>query len=275
MRFRGAMRTHRAGARRRIRSLGTTLLKGLAVLEALAMSDEPRGITNLAHELGLAKSDVHRLLQTLAHRGYTRKDPDSGRYECTLKVWELGALVAERLDVRRVARPYVEDLARRTTETVHLSVLDGTEVLYVDKIDSPQPVRAYSRVGGRAPAYCVATGKALLAHVPDAVLDRIVTRLKRYSARTITDADGLRKELRKVRDVGYAINRGEYRETVCGLAAPIFNLSGEAIAAIGISGPIERLSATRLRDLAPAVVTAARAISRALGFSGGTAARAA
>lgn len=255
--------------------LGTTLLKGLAVLEALAASDDPRGVTDLAKELGLVKSDVHRLLQALADQRYVRKVAESGRYECTLKVWELGALVAERLDLRRVARHHVEDLAHRTSETVHLSVLDGAEVLYVDKIDSPQPVRAYSRIGGRAPASCVATGKALLAHAPEAVLNRVVETLKRYTPRTITNGDALRKELRRVRDVGYAVNRGEWRETVCGLAAPIFDVRGEAIAAIGISGPIERLTSSRLRELVPLVVFAARAISRALGFSGGAAARAA
>lgn len=251
--------------------MGTTLLKGLAVLEALATSVEPRGVTDLAKQLGFAKSDVHRLLQALADRRYVRKAGENARYECTLKVWELGALVAERLDLRRVARHYVEDLAHRTSETVHLSVLDGAEVLYVDKIDSPHPVRAYSRIGGRAPGYCVATGKALLAHAPDAVLDRIVETLKRYTPRTITDADALRKELRRVRELGYAVNRGEWRESVCGLAAPIFDLSGDAVAAIGISGPIERLSLSRLRELAPLVMTGARAISRALGFSGGAA----
>lgn len=255
--------------------MGTTLLKGLALLEALAMSDGPRGVTALANQLGMAKSDVHRLLRALAGQRYVRKAAESGRYECTLKVWELGALVAERLDLRRVARHHVENLAHETSEAVHLSVLDGVDVLYVDKIDSPQPVRAYSRIGGRAPAHCVATGKALLAHAPEAVLDRAVGALQRYTPRTITNAAALRKELRRVREAGYAINRGEWRESVCGLAAPIFDVSGNAIAAIGVSGPIERLTHGRLREFAPLVVSAAREISRALGFSGDRTARAA
>jgi DNA-binding IclR family transcriptional regulator len=246
--------------------MDTTLLKGLAVLETLAACDEPRGVTELAQQLRLAKSNVHRVLQTLAHGGYVRKDEASGRYQCTLKMWELGASVVERLDVRPAARPSVEALAARSSETVHLSVLDGTEVLYIDKIDSPQPVRAYSRIGGRAPSYCVATGKALLAHAPDSVLEEVIAALKKHTARTITDPEALRKELRKVRESGYAINRGEWREGVGGLAAPIRDPQRGAVAAVGISGPIERLNANRLRELAPLVVKAAREASRALGL---------
>jgi DNA-binding IclR family transcriptional regulator len=253
--------------------MDTTLLKGLTVLEALAASREPRGVTELANELGMLKSNVHRLLQTLAHRGYVRKDAASGRYECTLKVWELGALLAERLDVRRAARPHVAALAERTSETVHLSVLDGADVLYVDKAESPQPVRAYSRVGGRAPAYCVATGKALLAHSPDEIVTELSAGLVRHTPRTITDPDVLRKELRRVREVGYAVNRGEWRETVGGLAAPIFDVNRAAIAAIGLSGPTDRLNANRMREWAPLVMAAASAISRELGFTEPAAAR--
>jgi len=255
--------------------MDTTLLKGLAVLEALAASREPRGVTDLAHELGMLKSNVHRLLQTLGGRGYVRKDAASGRYECTLKIWGLGALVAERLDVRRAARPHAAVLAERTAETVHVSVLDGAEVLYIDKVESPQPVRAYSQVGGRAPAYCVATGKALLAHTRDEVVARLGEELGRYTPRTITDLETLRTELRRVREVGYAVNRGEWRESVGGLAAPIFGVNRAVVAAIGLSGPTDRLNARRVREWAPLVVAAAGAISRDLGYSGAAPARAA
>ena len=104
-------------------------------------------------------------------------------------------------------------LAERTSETVHVSVLDGAEVLYVDKVESPQPVRAYSRVGGRAPAYCVATGKALLAHAPDGVVAELSAALVRYTPRTITDPEALRKELRRVREIGV---RGEQPRRMAG-----------------------------------------------------------
>lgn len=246
--------------------MDTTLLKGLALLEVLATRDQPSGVTQLADELGLMKSNVHRVLQTLAHAGYAKKEPAGGRYECTLKLWELGARVAERLDVRTVAQPYVRALAERTSETVHLSVLDGYEVLYLDKIDSPQPVRSYSRIGGRAPAYAVATGKALLAHAPQDALKDLAKKLVRHTPRTITGLEALLKDLRRVRETGYAINRGEWRESVHGLASPVFDGTGQAAAALGISGPGERLNSKRIREYAPVVMEAAANVSRALGF---------
>jgi DNA-binding IclR family transcriptional regulator len=169
--------------------------------------------------------------------------------------------------VRGVATSHLESLASRTSETVHLSVLDETEVLYIDKIDSPQPVRAYSRLGGRAPAYCVATGKALLAYAPDSVVDKLDGKLERHTPRTITKFDELKRELARVREQGYALNRGEWRESVCGLAAPIFSANGRTVAAVGISGPLERLTPGVLRDFAPLVLDSGRAISRDLGFS--------
>lgn len=245
--------------------MDTTFSKGLHLLEAIALSDRPRGVTELARELGLVKSNVHRLLKTLEHHRLVRKDEVLGRYQCTLKIWEIGSLVAERIDVKHVAAPYMAKLAERTSETVHLSVLEGADVLYIDKIDSPQPVRAYSRVGGRAPAYCVATGKALLAFEADSKIDQL--ELKRFTPRTVVNRDALRRELARIRDQGYAINRGEWRASVCGLAAPIFSSARGPVAALGISGPIDRFPPGVMRDLTPVVVESARTISRELGFS--------
>jgi len=245
-----------------------TFVKGLNLLEALAISEDPRGVTELAKDLGLTKSNVHRLLQTLAAKGYVSQEQSSDRYQCTLKLWELGSLIAERIELPKISRPYMEALAKATHETVHLSVLDGNEVLYIDKIDSPQPVRAYSRVGGRAPAYCVATGKALLAHVAPEQLAEMFPEFVKYTPRSLTSLDELRADLKKTLDQGYAVNRGEWRESVCGIGAPIFNAPKKACAAIGISGPIDRLTPGVIRDLAPEIVDAARKISRALGFTG-------
>lgn len=244
-----------------------TLSKGIHVLEALALSERPRGVTELAAELGLVKSNVHRIFKILEQHRLVRQDEATGRYECTLKLWELGSLVAARIDVKRLAAPHLKTLAARTSETVHLSVLDGNEVLYIDKIDSPQPVRAYSEVGGRAPANCVATGKALLAFEAESRLAQVIESAVKYTPRTLTTLDALVRDLARVRDVGYAVNRGEWRDSVCGLAAPIFDASERPIAAIGISGPIQRLTPGSMRESAPLVIDAARAISRELGFT--------
>ena len=218
--------------------MDTTLTKGLRILETLCQSDRRRGVTELASELGLQKSNTHRLLQTLTQLGYVEKDEDGGRYGPTLRLWELGAMVADRLDIRVVARPYLTKLAEETQETVHLSILSGLEVIYIDKVDSPFPIRAYSRVGGRAPAHCVATGKVLLAFEGKAGEETLLaSKPKKYTATTICTADNLAKQLAQIRRRGYAINRGEWKEGVNGLAVPIFDHSGKAIAAVGITLP--------------------------------------
>ena len=244
-----------------------TLVKGLDVLEALAQSDSSRGVSELARELGLTRSNVHRTLQTLCAAGYVRQDETSGEYECTMKIPKIAAAILGRVDMKRVAEPFMQALAHATQETVHLSVLDDTDVFYVHKIDSPQPVRAYSEISGRAPAYCVATGKALLAFQDESYLDRFGDRLRAHTTRTIATQVELRQELSHVRQQGYAINRGEWRETVGGLAAPIFDAHRRALAAIGISGPVERLRPPKLKAFTPDVLRAARGISEALGYT--------
>jgi DNA-binding IclR family transcriptional regulator len=244
-----------------------TLLKGLLVLEAVAgQNGESVSIQALAIQLGLTKSNAHRTLQTLAHAGYAVRDETTGNYRSTLKLFELGAKQLAHLDVRRLAGPTMRRLADVTAETVHLSVLDGDTVIYVDKIDSPQPVRAYSVVGGRAPAYCVATGKVLLAFQTEDYLERRVNELKKFTPATITDRAALQAELGRVARSGYAVNRGEWRETVGGVASPIFDGLGAVVAAIGISGPLERLGQKRIKALTPDVLRAGADISRAMGY---------
>lgn len=244
-----------------------TLLKGLAVLEALAeAAGETRTVQEVASNLGMTKSNAHRTLQTLAHAGYIERDVTSGSYRTTLKLFELGIRQLARVDIRQSAAPSMRTLADATAETVHLSVLDGCDVLYVDKIESPQPVRAYSMIGGRAPAYCVATGKVLLAYQDDDYFERHPIEITRHTAKTVADTDALRAELDKVVAAGYAFNRGEWRATVGGVAAPIFDGFGAVVAAVGISGPLERLTQKRMRAFVPAVLEAAAEISANLGY---------
>mgnify|MGYP002383887412 CR=1 FL=1 len=234
------------------------------MLEVVARSDTPRGVSDLARELELTRSNVHRTLQTLATAGYVRQDPGGG-YECTLKLFELSSTVMERIDVRHCAAPHARRLCDLTEESIHLATLDGSDVVYLDKVESPQPIRAYSSVGGRAPAHCVASGKALLSRAPREVVERLVAAgLERYTELTITEPDALRTELDDARRSGCAVNRGEWRPTVGGIAAVVFRSDGEPEAAIGVSGPVERVL-EREAALREAVLDTAGAISRELG----------
>lgn len=242
-----------------------TLLKGLEGLERLVEAGRPLGVTAFAELCGLTKSNAHRILRTFAAAGFLRQNAETREYVPSLKLWELGSRTVVDLDLRTQAADVMRWLANETRETVHLSVLDGNEVVYLDKIDSPEPVRAYSRIGGRAPAYCVATGKAQLAYADPATLEVMLGQMERHTPNTIVDPETLRTELASIRTVGFAINRGEWRESVWGIA-DVIRVRMAIVGAIGISGPSFRLDdAERLERLAGLVHEAAQRVSRQLG----------
>ncbi|WP_041863073.1 IclR family transcriptional regulator [Bordetella petrii] len=245
-----------------------TLLKGLMVLETVSKHDgRAPGLDEVAALCGLSRSNAHRTLQTLAHAGYIARDQDTGGYRCTLKMFELGARQLSNMDVRPLALPHMRALALQTGETVHLSVLDGLDVVYIDKIDSAQPIQAYSVIGGRAPAYAVATGKALLAFQQADYLAHYKSLLRSHTRMTRTTDAALRQELAEVVRQGYAINRGEWRDGIGGVASPIFSGLDRPVAALGISGPLDRLTTEKMTQYVPLVLDAAAAISRQLGYS--------
>lgn len=246
-----------------------TLLKGLQVLERVAESERSVRITDIATALSLTKSNAHRVLKTLEHAGYLRQDERSREYTPSLKLWELGSGIVGRLDIRAHASDVLRKLAQEAREAVHLSILEDREVIYVDKIDSPEPVGAYTRMGGRAPAYCVATGKALLCHLSEEELEPILADLKPYSKNTIVDPQEMRRELVMSRERGYTVNRGEWRETVWGIGTAVRGPSSDVVAAIGVSGPEYHLNQDgRVEALAEMVMRAAREISHNIGYRG-------
>ncbi|MGB3067187.1 MAG: IclR family transcriptional regulator [Ottowia sp.] len=245
--------------------MNNTLVKGLAIIELLAHSDRALGLTEIAIELDLGKSNVHRLLQALVEARFILRDERSGRYAAAIKLWELGSAVLSKLDLRVHAEQIMDELLALTQETVHLSVLDGHEVVYVHKLDSPNPVRAYTQIGGRARAHCVATGKAMLAFFPPPVLERVSQQLEARTPRSITDPQQFLQEMARIRSQGYAVNKGEWNENVCGIASPVSDASGQVVAALGLSGPKERFKPAQIKAFAPLVVSAAARMSRQLG----------
>ncbi len=222
-------------------------------------------MTELARLAGLPPSNVHRTLQTWANLGFVAQDRESGLYNCTLRVIEWGSRVADGFDVRRAAREPLRRLARETQETIHPSLLDGLEIVYLEKIASPQPVRADSTVGGRALAHCVATGKVLLACAGSEALAQLPVPLPRPTRHTVADLRALERQIEQVARDGYAVNREEWRLGVSGLGAAVYDQCGQAIAAAGLSAPTARLDENRIRTLGLALAATASEITRAFG----------
>lgn len=226
-----------------------TLAKGLAVLEALLLCAEPAGVSEIAQMLGISKSNAHRLLRTLLELGFV--DSRDGRYWATLKVWELGSQVIKRYDVRDHARPLMIQIAAQSHEEVRLAVFDiqALEVIYIDKVETTQDVRAFSEIGGRTPACCTASGMAFLAWQSDEVLTRAAAGLTARSPHTITDPAVFLDRLRQVRSDGFAINERQLSEQISGVGAPIFGHDNTVIASISVVGPAPRLPTERLTAL--------------------------
>lgn len=240
-----------------------TIVKAFRVLELLVQAQGPMSLTRLATETGLQKSNVHRLLATLGALGYVlRSEPNL--YEPSLRVWEMGQYVYRRLGIASRARPILRHLMEQTGESAHLAIFDRVEIVYIDKVETANPVRAYTVTGGRAPAYCTASGKALLAWQPVDTVRAVADTIVRLTENTLPDHAALAKDLANVRSQGYAINLGEFRDNVAGLAAPVRLGNDEVVAAVGISGPLERLRPRKARLLAPLVVEAAGEIARAM-----------
>jgi IclR family KDG regulon transcriptional repressor len=248
--------------------MDSTLVKGLGLLEWLARQPRECGVSEVARGLGLSRSNAHRTLQTLVGCGWAVQNAETSAYRPSLRLFELGALVGSAADTAALARPHLAALAAATGETIHLACLDGADILYLDKFDSPLPVAAYSRIGGRAPACCVASGKALLAaeRLDVAALRALFGRLEAHTPNSIIDFAELHAELARTAARGWGENREEWRLGVCGLGAPIFNARGSPVAAVGMSVPSIRFGRAQARTLAAQLVACARDASVALGL---------
>jgi DNA-binding IclR family transcriptional regulator len=183
-----------------------------------------------------------------------------------LKLWEMGTLLVRDVDLQTVAGPRLRRLCEDTRESVQLAVFDSGYVVYVDKVDSQQPLKAITSIGSRLPASVTSTGKAMLAWLPTLALDQAVEHVKRFTPITMTKRRDIERDLEETRDRGYSVNRGEFRLGVCGIAAPVRDSTGGVVAAIGVWGAEKSILGTRREELAHMTVTAAREISRELGF---------
>lgn len=243
-----------------------TVQKALNLLEALVRSGQPRRLTELARQLGLTKPNVYRLLSTLSVLGYVKKDPATSLYSPTLKMWEMGSLLVRDVDLVSVAGPRLRKLCEETRESVQLAVFDSGFAVYVDKVDSAQPLKAMTSIGSRVPATVISTGKALLAWLPSESLDVAFQQVKRFTPLTLIRRKDIERDLEETRARGYAINRGEFRLEVCGVAVPVRDRSGGVIASIGVWGAEKNILGARRDELARLAMSAARDVSRDLGF---------
>ena len=242
--------------------------KTFSILDILLQHGHSMHMTEISEKLGLYPSTIHRILDTLKHWGYVEQDPKTQKYRLGLKLLALGMAKLQQMDLAREATPYLKELVNQCNETVHLGVLEGEEVIYLAKEESSQTIRMISYVGKRAPLHCTALGKVLLAHLSPEERKKTLGEkvLPRLTEKTITDKRELEKELDKIREQGFALDREENEKDVCCVAAPIRNYQGEVIAAISISSPIFRIDKNAQNNLKEALLQTSKNISKQLGY---------
>lgn len=247
-----------------------SLDRAFDLLEALAGGGE-LGVTELAHRTALVPSTVHRLLATLAKRGYVAQSTDSGRYRLGYKVAEIaGGLEQGLARLRAVARPHLERISERTGESVNLVVLDGDRVVYVDQVEGTRRVRMFTAVGTAALAHTTGSGKAIMAYgAPDAARSLYAGRepLERLTPSTLVTIAALEEDFARIRARGYALDEEEHELGVGCIAAPVFDQAGRPVAAISVSGPTTRILQGDTGELAGLLLHHAAEASASLGHA--------
>jgi IclR family KDG regulon transcriptional repressor len=237
------------------------------LLKQFSSRDRELGVSELARRLDLGKSTVHRILVTLTAENLLEQDQYSGKYRLGIAMHDLGQAVVTHLDLHEAVIPPMEKLRNATGETVQAAVLDGRDVVYVERLDSPQTLRLFLEVGRRNDAHSTATGKCLLAFLPEPELAKTLRgwRLSAKTPYTITSQAKLRAVLKEVRKRGYAENLHESEVGVLSVAAPVRNIAGQVVAALSVAGPDSRMEPV-IKDTTRAVVEVAAMASHRLGY---------
>lgn len=240
-------------------------------IEILALFDNATpelGTTDISKSLGLHKSTVASLVYTLAANGYLRQNPNTRKYRLGFTLLERASAMLEQVEIRQVAYPFLLELRNRWDETVNLAVLDGGEIVYVERFLGSKGLGMRSEVGTRAPAHSTALGKAILACHSTAHVNSFLKQcgLPRLTPNTITDPERFLAELEKTREQGYAVDDEENEIGGRCVAVPVFEQTGKVVAAVSVSAPAPRLLMDRLAEAATMVRETAKAISRSLGY---------
>ncbi|NNN18294.1 MAG: IclR family transcriptional regulator [Acidimicrobiaceae bacterium] len=226
-------------------------------------------LTDASAYLGVASSTAHRLFAMLSYRGFVRQDPQTKVYQSGAALTNIAFSLLNKLDVRTRARPILERLNEQVEETVHLGVLDGSMVRFVDAIESPRPVRVASRMGKSMYAHCTSTGRAILAQLADEEILRLYPNqdLPQMTEYSISDRNVLMEELGRIRQRGYAVQREESEEGVSSVSMAITSNLIPSRFAINIAVPTTRMTAARIKDIATMLASAGEEMSSFFGLS--------
>ncbi|HXM97671.1 MAG TPA: IclR family transcriptional regulator [Candidatus Dormibacteraeota bacterium] len=245
----------------------TALQRGLELLKLFASVEGGLSAKKVGLLSGLPVSTVHRFLANLESSQFLKSDSE-GVFHLGLSCITLGQAAHAQMDIRRISFPFLQELNQRTRETVHLTMRQGLTAVYVEKLDSPEPLRIHSRIGSSVPLHCTAVGKVLLAHLLEPELEKILRQLelRRFTENTVGSIQELQTQLVRVRRDGFACDLEEHEPHIRCVAAPIWNHAGQVNASLSVTGPLVRMPTTRIRQIAPLIREIGIRISHELGY---------
>lgn len=245
-----------------------SVLKTVEVLNLLGNSETGLGATEIGTALGYGASAVYHLLNTLKHCHYVVQDERTKKYYIGHGLFCLCATAKRHNKISNIAQPYLEHLVDVFGETSNLTILDGTDVVYVGQAESTNLLKMFPQMGARVPFYCTGGGKAMVAHLPEKRIEEILTNtvFRRFTDHTINDGEVLKRELKSIRIQGYAFDNEEREDGVTCIAAPVFDAYGIPVAAVSISGPTRRLRDKQFHSIIDELQRCTRKISEALGY---------
>ncbi len=243
-----------------------TLGKAVSVLDIVASSDHPMRFTDILAESNQPRGTLHRQLSNLVEEGLLSLNRDHS-YSLGLRLLKFASKAWAGNQFRTIAEPHLKVLHEQTGETVHLGVLRGLEVIYLDKVESRQAVRMYSQIGNASPVFCTGVGKAALSALPDQTMRARVAdiRFRRFTEHTLTTPEALIAEIETIRSTGNSYDREEHELGIRCVAAPIYSSDRSFVAGVSVTGPAYRVSTEALADWAGLVRAAAQAIMDDMG----------
>lgn len=246
-----------------------SLERALQILIAFSNERQSLTLAQLSKSLSLSRATVLRLCSTLIRYDFLRQDPESKLYSLGFRLFELGNIVSYSFSLRRIASPYLEQLHMKLDKTIFLGILDNDEILYVDKKENPEdPISFTSKIGTRRPPYWGMLGSALMAHLPDSEVERLLLKnpLTAVTKKSITKKEEFKKWLQRIREQGYAIDVETALEGIGGVAAPIRDFTGKVVASIGVSFIASSVHSNELKKMIKEVEGTALTISKEIGY---------
>jgi DNA-binding IclR family transcriptional regulator len=245
-----------------------SLQRAINILDLFDEQAPELGITDIAERLGLHKSTAAGLIYTLEHNGYLDQDPETRKYRLGFKLVERAFTLLDQIDIRETALPHLQELRDWCNESVNLALPDRGQIIYVARLATTQSLGMRAKVGYRASMHCTALGKAILSSIPSTEVEQLIAQhgLPALTVHTITDRDELLQELVRIREQGFALDNEENEVSVRCVAAPIFDHTDQAVAAISVSAPLHRLPVADVTRYGEKIRDTAQAISYKLGY---------